>query len=64
VYLSKACAKIDGSEKLAYIIRKKVIQGIAERIKRKMSGAVGVRFFYNLLKIGDMGCASFFLSFL
>ena len=51
MYLSKACAKIDGSEKLAYIIRKKMIQGITEIIKRKMSGAVGVSFFYNLLRI-------------
>ena len=59
MYLSKACANIEGSEKLAYIIREKVIQGTAERIKRKVSGAVGVRYFYNLLKILDMEYASF-----
>jgi len=51
MYLSKACANIEGSEKLFYFIREKVIQGTAERIKRKVSGAVGVRIFYNLLKI-------------
>jgi len=49
--MSKACAKNQESEKVFYFIEEKLIQEIAELIKRKVSGAVGVRFFYSLLKI-------------
>jgi len=37
-----------------YFIEEKLIQGIAEFIKRKVSWAVGVRFFYSLLKVRVM----------
>ena len=35
-------------------IEEKLIQVIAELKKWRVSGAVGVRFFYSLLKIRDM----------
>jgi len=38
-----------------YFIEEKLIQGIAELIKRKMLGVVGVRFFYSLLKTRECG---------
>ncbi len=50
IFMSKACAKNEGSEKVFYFIEERLIQGIAELMKRKVSGAVGVRFFYSLLK--------------
>ena len=37
-----------------YFIEEKSIQGIAEQAKWKVSGTVGVRFFYSLLKITGM----------
>jgi len=37
-----------------YFIEEKLIQVIAELKKWRVSGAVGVRFFYSLLKIRDM----------
>ena len=42
-------------------IEEKLIQGIAEQAKWKVSGTVGVRFFYSLLKIRGMAkiCTSF-----
>ena len=39
---------------MLYFIEEKLIQVIAELKKRKVSGAVGVRFFYSLLKIRAM----------
>ncbi|MCK5206196.1 MAG: hypothetical protein KAR15_20080, partial [Desulfobacterales bacterium] len=37
-----------------YFIEEKLIQVIAELKKWKVSGTVGVRFFYSLLKIRDV----------
>ena len=53
IYLSKACAKSEGSEKVLYFLEEKLIQIIAELKKWKVSGTVGVRFFYSLLKIKE-----------
>ena len=50
-YLSKACAKSEVSGKMFYFIEEKLLQGIAESIKKGVGGAGSVSYFYSLLKL-------------
>ena len=43
--------KSERSEKVFYFIEERLIQEIAEKKNRGCRGAVGVRFFYSLLKL-------------